>query len=138
MLRGNSGNDAILGREGMDQITGGAGADRLAGGTGNDTFIYTSTGDSTVASSGRDLILDFLQGADKISLSQIDANTTVSGNQAFSFIGRNAFSNTAGELHQTAAGANTLIEGDVNGDGAADFSIPLKGMYSLGSGDFSL
>ena len=35
-------------------------------------------------------------------------------------------------------GANTLIEGDVNGDGAADFSILLKGTYSLGSGDFNL
>ena len=138
MLRGNGGNDVILGGGGDDQITGGADADRLTGGSGNDTFIYTSTGDSTVASGGRDFILDFLQGADKISLSQIDANTAASGNQAFSFVGTNAFSNVAGELRQSASGANTLIEGDVNGDGAADFSILLKGTYSLGSGDFNL
>ena len=138
MLRGNGGNDVILGGGGGDQITGGAGADRLTGGSGNNTFIYTSTGDSTVASDGRDFILDFLQGADKISLSQIDANTAASGNQALSFVGTNAFSNVAGELRQSASGANTLIEGDVNGDGAADFSILLKGTYSLGSGDFNL
>ena len=138
MLRGNGGNDVLLGGGGDDQITGGADADRLTGGSGNDTFIYTSTGDSTVASGGRDFILDFLQGADKISLSQIDANTAASGNQALSFVGTNAFSNVAGELRQSASGANTLIEGDVNGDGAADFSILLKGTYSLGSGDFNL
>jgi serralysin len=53
-------------------------------------------------------------------------------------VGTNAFSNVAGELRQAASGANTLIEGDVNGDGAADFSILLKGTYSLGSGDFNL
>jgi serralysin len=138
MLRGNGGDDVILGGGDADQITGGAGADRLTGGSGSDTFIYTSTGDSTVASTGRDFILDFLQGADKISLSQIDANTTTSGNQAFSFVGSSAFSNVAGELRQSASGANTLIQGDVNGDGAADFSILLKGTYSLGSGDFNL
>lgn len=138
MLRGNGGDDDIIGREGMDQITGGAGADRLFGGADNDTFIYTGIGDSTVASDGRDFIADFLQGADKISLSQIDADTATSGNQAFSFVGTNAFSSTAGELRYGAAGANTLVEGDVDGDGAADFSILLKGTYSLGSGDFSL
>ena len=98
MLRGNGGNDVILGGGGGDQITGGADADRLTGGAGNDSFIYASTGDSTVSSGGRDFILDFLQGADKISLSQIDANTAASGNQAFSFVGTNAFSNVCGRV----------------------------------------
>jgi Ca2+-binding RTX toxin-like protein len=138
MLRGNGGDDVMLGGGGGDQITGGAGADRLTGGADGDRFIYTSISDSTVASDGRDFILDFLQGADRISLSQIDADAAASGNQAFSFIGSSAFSNVAGELRQSASGANTLIQGDVNGDGAADFSILLKGTYSLGSGDFNL
>ncbi len=119
-------------------MTGGAGYDYLIGGDGNDQFIYTSIGDSTVDVAGRDRILDFLQGTDRVGLSQIDANTTTSGNQAFSFVSSSAFSNVAGELRQSASGANTLIQGDVNGDGAADFSILLKGTYSLGSGDFNL
>lgn len=36
------------------------------------------------------------------------------------------------------SGADMVIEGVVNGDGAADFSILLKGTYNLGSGDFNL
>ncbi len=138
MLRGNGGNDTIQGGDGNDLITGGAGSDRLSGGNGNDTYIYTSTSDSGLTAADRDVILDFLQGSDKISLTQIDANTTISGNQAFSFIGSNAFSHTAGELHQVAHGANTWIEGDVNGDGAADLQIVLKGSYTLHATDFGL
>ena len=35
---------------------------------------------------GVDTIWDFLVGSDKIDLSGIDANSTISGNQAFEFV----------------------------------------------------
>ena len=43
-----------------------------------------------------DQILDFTPGTDKIDLSRIDANSLVAGDQAFNWIGSNAFSGTAG------------------------------------------
>lgn len=136
-LTGNELASAIVGRAGNDTLTGGGG-DALIGGGGADTCSFAALSDSTLAS-GRDTIMDFSSLAgDKIDLHLMDAVTTVAGNQAFNFIGTNAFSATAGELHYAPSGANTLISGDVNGDGAADFSILLAGTHVLSSSDFIL
>ena len=43
-------------------------------------------------SAAMDQILDFTPGTDKIDLDRIDANTAVAGDQAFTWIGSNAFS----------------------------------------------
>ena len=87
----------------------------------------------------RDRIAGFTQGDDLINLSGIDADTTHPGNDAFHFIGSNPFSGTAGELHQFSLGAKTIIEGDVNGDGHADFQIALLSTnVTLTDGDFVL
>jgi hypothetical protein len=56
-----------------------------------------------------DHILDFTPGTDRIELDRIDANTLLAGNQAFSWIGSNAFSGSAGELRAyetTACGSS--------------------------------
>ena len=78
IINGFAGADVINGGDGNDSLNGGTENDTLAGGDGNDTFIYTGIGDSTVASESRDIIADFLQGADTISLSQIDSSVTSS------------------------------------------------------------
>ena len=44
----------------------------------------------------------------------------------------------AGQLHYVAAGANVIVEGDINGDGTADFQIVVNNTSSLSSGDFAL
>ena len=44
----------------------------------------------------------------------------------------------AGDLQAVWAGGNTLIQGDVNGDHIADFSIALHGTLVLSAGDFIL
>ena len=44
----------------------------------------------------------------------------------------------AGQLHQVTLGSQTIIEGDVNGDGVADFQIALNGKLTLASSDFLL
>jgi serralysin len=52
---------------------------------------------------------------DWIDLSAIDANTAISGNQAFDFIGSDAFT-AAGQLRLS----NGILYADTNGDKAAD------------------
>ena len=136
-LVGTVAEDTINGLAGNDTITGGGGADRLTGGTGADRFVYNTTSDSAVTA--RDIITDFNRSqADKISFNPIDANSGVSGNQNFSFIGASAFSNVAGQLRYEVINGNTFVSGDVNGDSLADFSVQLTGNIALLSTDFIL
>lgn len=58
-LRGGSGNDILSGAGGADRLDGGAGNDRLGGGAGADVFVYAA---------GRDVITDFADGVDRITI----------------------------------------------------------------------
>jgi serralysin len=123
-LFGGAAADTLTGGANADSIHGNSGADVLRGGGGADTFLYHKSSDSTAGS--MDHILDFAAGTDKIDLSKIDANTLVEGNQAFSFIGSNAFSGSAGQLRTYENNGSWFVEGDTNGDGAADLVIQLS------------
>jgi hypothetical protein len=76
-----------------------------------------------------------------IDLSAIDANGALAGKGIFAFIGAATFDGVAGQLRVTGNGFNWTVEGDTNGDGAADFSIavatPFGGPWFAGS-DFLL
>jgi hypothetical protein len=88
-----------------------------------------------------DHILDFTPGTDKIELDRIDANANVAGNQAFTWIGSSGFSGTAGELRaENLNNMGWFVEGDTDGNGAADFVVwlTLQGSTPLSSGDFIL
>jgi uncharacterized protein YjiK len=136
-INGGAGNDTIYGSAGADTIIGLSGADTLIGNGGADRFDYNVVTHSRA--SARDVIVDFQDGLDKIDLAGIDASTASSGNQAFSFIGTDAFTNRAGQLRiDTSDPAKTLVLGDINGDGVADFAIELTGSHELSSGDFFL
>ncbi|WP_018236751.1 M10 family metallopeptidase [Ensifer sp. BR816] len=138
-LYGSSGNDALVGEAGNDALYGGTGADRLYGGAGADTFSFRTLAESTVASSGRDTIYDFVASqSDKIDLCAIDANTTAAGNQAFLFVGTAAFKGNMGELRYDLASSGTYIYGDVNGDKAVDFALRLDDAVTLQKGYFVL
>lgn len=139
-LNGGDGNDTLDGGSGNDRLTGNAGADTLFGGGGADRFIFTALGDSTVSSSGRDVVEDFNRSqADKIDLAAIDASTRLSGNQAFTFVGeKTAFSGAVGELRYVNSGGDTFIHGDVNGDKSSDFSIRIDATIDFVKGDFIL
>lgn len=135
-ISGQEGNDSINGGIGNDKITGGVGVDTLTGGTGVDRFVF-GPGESTVATP--DLITDFSHAEkDRIDVSKIDANPTITGDQMFSFIVNAAFGHHAGELHYTTAGGITSVSGDINGDAVADFQINLTGTLALVAGDFYL
>jgi hypothetical protein len=55
----------------------------------------------------------------------------------FDVIGFDQFSGTRGELREAFVRGVTVISGDVNGDGKADFSIALKDHFMLAAGDFT-
>ena len=138
-IDGGSGEDLLKGGGGADRIDGGSGADRLKGGGGADFFVFDSPGDSRLAPGARDVILDFNRGGgDHISLRAMDANAKAGGNQAFRFIGDDAFDGKPGELRYDHVGRDTLILGDRNGDKRPDFSILVDGHIDFVRGDFLL
>ena len=130
---GNSYNNTLYGTSGDDTLNGNGGRDVLWGRQGYDTFVF-----DTASEANGDTVSDFVHGADKISLSGIDANTRVSGNQAFTFIGAQGFHKVAGELKAYQASGNTYVAGDVNGDGYTDFTIKALGAHSFAATDFVL
>lgn len=140
-LSGNAGNDTLMGLAGSDILRGGLGRDTLDGGVGKDYFDFDTIGDSKVGAL-RDIINGFVRGSaatgDEIDLRNIDANTRIGGNQAFIFINTQAFHRLAGELRFKDLGANVLIEGDVNGNGTADFQIMVNGVGTITAADFLL
>ena len=73
------------------------------------------------------MIADFEDG-DNIVLTRIDAIKGTSTDDAFDFIGTDtAFTGQAGELRAYRTANGQVIEGDVDGDAIADFSIGLGG-----------
>lgn len=134
-----SGNDVLNGGAGKDKLVGGLGVDTLTGGTGADKFVFETAQDSGVGAGNRDVITDFSHAdGDKIDLHLIDADTMQDGDQAF-HLGGSSFTHSAGELIQFSDGSgNTVLAGDVNGDGVADFEIQLAHAPVLVTGDFVL
>lgn len=138
-LFGQAGNDNLQGGRGHDRLDGGSGKDLFAGGTGADLFLFDDGHFAGRGYSTADRIIDFnaVQG-DRISLAAVDADRTKAGDQAFSFVGTGAFSGTAGELRYASNGAHTLLAGDTDGDGVADFAIRLDGVIDLTADMFLL
>jgi Ca2+-binding RTX toxin-like protein len=139
VLFGGGGHDTLTGGDGNDVILGGRGADGVTGGAGADTFRYDAALDSVAGLP--DTIGDFQTGLDRIDLGRIDANTHSDGDQAFAWIGSNAFSArgaaSAGELRVFDENGYQRIEGDTDGDGFADLVIVLQiGTAPLVQGDF--
>ncbi len=136
--------DTLNGGGGADSLTGGWGKDTLTGGLGADVFDFNKVRDSIKSIATRDVITDFVHGEDKIDLFDIDANANTIKNNAFVFVGKAAFSNVAGELRFTkidavgTANDMTVVAGDINGDGLADFQVQLAGLVNLTKSDFIL
>jgi serralysin len=122
-LFGGDGEDYLSGGNGNDELTGGKGVDHLEGGGNADHFIFADVNEMGKGSNA-DIIEDFEDG-DKIDLS---------GAGSFTFIDDDNFSNTAGELRFE----DGKLQGDVDGDGNADFEIKVKDGNSLQESDFIL
>ncbi|MGQ0555813.1 MAG: calcium-binding protein [Nitrospiraceae bacterium] len=130
-LTGGAGNDTLNGGNGNDVLTGGSGKDQLNGGAGNDRFDYNGVSESPDALN-RDVITGFAGAGtalgDQIDLRDIDANTLVSGNQAFTW--RGATPGGAGTLWYTGG----VLYGNVDGDATPEFQIQLVGSPALSVG----
>lgn len=137
-LRGGDGADFLKGGPGFDRLLGGAGADTLDGGGGEDEFVFHKVSNSLADAAGRDTIVDFTRGEDRLNLGHIDADPGRRGDQDFRFIGADSFSGKAGELRAFVKPSGTYVAADTNGDGRADFSILLDGAHTLSAGDFIL
>jgi Ca2+-binding RTX toxin-like protein len=137
-LTGTTGANAIDGGAGNDRIIGGGGADTLTGGADADTFVFNVVTDSAPAAA--DFITDFVAGTDKIDLSLLDANSTVSGNQAFLFVDGDNANVIANSVTWHEDSGNTIVQVDLNHDTtAAEVQIVLQGTgLNLHASDFIL
>lgn len=134
-LDGGDDNDTLYGGGGRDVLIGGSGVDIEFGGHRSDAFVFKSVSDTGVGSGNRDVVDFSSADQDTIHLRMIDADGTQTGNQAF-HLGGDAFTNSAGELIQYNDAGHTVIAGDTNGDGVAEFEIELTTDQVLTNGDF--
>jgi Ca2+-binding RTX toxin-like protein len=129
--RNASGNDSLNGGAGEDQLWGGLGVDTLAGGPDADTFGWASVQETGAYDAATiDTILDFnpAQG-DKIDLHYIDANKSIAGDQAFTFVGTADFS-VPGQIRYFNIGNETFIVLNTDGNPDNDAAIHLSGVLT--------
>lgn len=133
-LLGSRFADELTGNGAANRITGRKGKDRLKGGSGKDTFGYRFSDESPPGTANSDIVIDFNPGkassaVDKIDLSAIDADTSVDGNQSFTFRGTKPF-NGPGQMRLKKSGSNVIVQGNTGGSTAPEFEILLKGLAS--------
>jgi hypothetical protein len=142
LIAGAAAKEILDGGAGNDFLAGGLGADTLTGGAGNDTFVYFTAKDSGATRLTRDTILDFqgagTSGGDVLDLRAIDIDSKTAGVQGLTWIGQNGTFIHAGDLRMVQDGHDTLIQGDTNGDGKADFTIDLVGTLNIDDHDILL
>ena len=130
VLRGGAGNDVLIGELGRDLMFGDGGADR---------FDFNAVTEAGATAETRDVISLFdLAGGDVIDLSTIDANASVAGNQAFTFIGSAAFT-AAGQVRFSQGDTFVVVEMNVTGADTAEGFIGVSPVTSgLTASDFIL
>ena len=137
-IRGDAGTNELFGEAGNDVLVGGAGQDLTVGDAGADRFVFAD-GDVADRLGRADLIGDFARSeGDTIDLAGIDANTNVAGDQAFTFLGRGAFTGTAGEIRYQVIDGESVLMADVDGYRSADAYIRFDTPELLVSSDFQI
>jgi len=116
-----------------------AGNGRAPGISAGDTFDFDFVADIGKKKGLLDIITDFGAG-DLIDLSTIDASTKKSGDQAFKLLKKEGADLTgkAGQLAYDQKKGTTTVQGDVDGNGKADFKLELTGKIDLDKADFVL
>ena len=134
--RGNAGNNTLNGNGGNNVLVGGLGVDTMRGNLGADTFDFNALLES-LAGTSRDIVADFSSAqGDKIDLSTIDANSTLTNDQAFAtaILTSGAFT-AEGQLRLVG----NILSGNTDSDFAtSEFEIQLTGVTTLTGADFIL
>jgi Ca2+-binding RTX toxin-like protein len=138
VLEGWGGKDNLKGAGGADTLVGGAAADQMTGGAGGDKFVLEALSDSGTNAANMDVIMDFnLADGDKIDLHSIDANATLPGNQAFTFIEDGAFS-APGQVRYFDDGVDTFIGINTDTNPLDDAAIRIAGLHTPTASWFEL
>lgn len=122
LLEGGSGDDLLRGGIGNDTLVAGTGSDRLEGGAGADVFVWNDAAESA-NNATRDRVLDYEVGIDRVDISGMVPE--------FRFVDR--LSGEAGQVTYNAKAARLLV--DIDGDGAADFSVQFSAGVILTEAD---
>lgn len=137
LLRGGSSADRLVGNAGDDTLHGGTGRDVMAGGAGDDVFQFLSGAES--GREGRDVLLDFRAGSDRIDLRRLDADGAEDGDQAFRFLEGGWFSGEGrGELRLADTPDGQRVYLDTDGNGSADMLMDVRGVSGLTADAFML
>lgn len=135
-IYGEGGDDILSGGIGGDYLFGGLGRDVMTGGSSRDSFVFLSANDSTPDAA--DVITDF-DVTDVIDLSEIDANSSVSGPQAFTFIGTAEFTGAGQVRFFVGENGDTIVQATIDDMPGVDLQIVLAGVpLPLNAGDFLL
>jgi len=151
-LVGNGGNDVISGGDGTDLITLGAGADKFI------AEVNSNKVNSKIGTMSFDVVTDFDGTTDKIDFGTLDANSKVSGDQAFAWVGTSANKDAGAlsykvydsmngaekalgiDIHSTSGsydGKITVVMANFDG-GSVDHAVVLLGAPTLDATDFVL
>jgi serralysin len=145
-LDGQQGDDWLYGRDGSDTLVGRSGKDRMYAGNNDedrDVIRYSEMDDSSVGYTQRDVVYEFKAGssatADVIDLSDLDANASSGGDQAFTWRGENSFVSSNGEVRiYESSGGHTYVFIDTDEDSQAELGILVYGVQGLTSDNFIL
>ena len=88
-------------------------------------FVFALGSDSGTGSLA-DTIVDFQRGADRLDLVGVDANTGVTGNQAFRFDTNGVLS--AGEIRQAVVNGDLVLSLNTDSDWTMEMQIVLRGL----------
>jgi serralysin len=127
VLFGGRGADSLRGDAGADDLYGGIGRDRLHGGSGDDFFIWQEWRETAASTARADRVEDFktFEG-DMLVLQDIDAIPGGS-DQAFEFIGSQAFTEPGQVRAFQDANGLVHVELNINSSLGADATIIVTG-----------
>jgi Ca2+-binding RTX toxin-like protein len=133
-LVGGAGKDTLIGGQGDDRLDGGTGMDSMNGGAGQDVFDFNKFADMGQTLARADVISGFLHGRDHIDLSTLDADASLAGRQAFTFIAGDFSGDATGQVRFESG----VLSISTDADTGAEFFINLAGVTTFTAEDLVL
>jgi hypothetical protein len=137
-LVGNEFANTVIGNDGQNTLVGGLGQDKLIGNYGGDTFAWLTLAEIGLDAADADIVggdFSHLNG-DTLAFNPIDADETVAGDQAFTFIGSGPFT-AAGQIRAFTDGVDTFIQLNTDADLAHEATLRVEGVHAVSAGWFT-